>query len=57
VDAGPVAPFDAAIAVLAVGAIVIAFTWTENYGQVQKLRTYCRNRAWGGTHHAAISFA
>ena len=30
---GPVAPFDAAAAVLAVGGVVIAYTWTENYGE------------------------
>jgi MFS transporter, MFS domain-containing protein family, molybdate-anion transporter len=29
---GPVAPFDAAAAVLAAGGVVIASTWTENYG-------------------------
>ena len=30
---GPVAPFDAAAAVLAVGGVVIASTWTENFGE------------------------
>ena len=29
---GPVAPFDAAIGVMLVGAAVIVHTWTENYG-------------------------
>jgi hypothetical protein len=29
---GPVAPFDAAIAVMLLGAAVIVPTWTENYG-------------------------
>ncbi|GBG76968.1 hypothetical protein CBR_g23298 [Chara braunii] len=34
VDAGlgPVAPFDAAVCVLVIGMMIIAFTWTENYG-------------------------
>ncbi|CEL98527.1 unnamed protein product [Vitrella brassicaformis CCMP3155] len=30
---GPVGPFDASIAVLIVLALVVAFTWTENYGR------------------------
>lgn len=30
---GPVAPFDAAAIVLTLGALIIAFTWTENYGE------------------------
>lgn len=29
---GPVAPFDAAATLLVIGAIVICYTWTENYG-------------------------
>lgn len=33
---GPVAPFDAAIVCLSVGAVVISLTWTENYGQRSK---------------------
>jgi len=31
-DFGPVAPFDAAIVVLVLGGIMIATTWTENFG-------------------------
>lgn len=29
---GPVAPFDAAACVLAIGMAIIMFSWTENYG-------------------------
>ncbi len=29
---GPVAPFDAAAVVLAVGGVIIATSWSENYG-------------------------
>lgn len=29
---GPVAPFDAAAVVMVLGGLVVAFTWTENYG-------------------------
>ncbi len=29
---GPVAPFDAAATVLTVGGFIIAWTWSENYG-------------------------
>lgn len=29
---GPVAPFDAAATVLAIGGVIIAWTWSENYG-------------------------
>jgi hypothetical protein len=29
---GPVAPFDAAHAVLLLGGVVVLLTWTENYG-------------------------
>ena len=34
---GPVAPFDAAIVVLAIGGAVIMVTWTENYGDVSQV--------------------
>ena len=30
---GPVAPFDAAHAVLLLGGVLVAATWTENYGK------------------------
>eukprot|EP01134_Creolimax_fragrantissima_P000013 CFRG0013T1 len=32
-DFGPVAPFDAAICFLTIGAVIIMTTWTENYGE------------------------
>jgi hypothetical protein len=32
---GPVAPFDAAIAVLLLGGLAIQLTWEENYGDKQ----------------------
>lgn len=38
---GPVAPFDAAAVVLAIGAFVIATSWTENYGETgQQMSIY-----------------
>eukprot|EP00217_Crustomastix_stigmatica_P016284 CAMPEP_0183799658 /NCGR_PEP_ID=MMETSP0803_2-20130417/22369_1 /TAXON_ID=195967 /ORGANISM="Crustomastix stigmata, Strain CCMP3273" /LENGTH=450 /DNA_ID=CAMNT_0026044363 /DNA_START=30 /DNA_END=1379 /DNA_ORIENTATION=- len=36
---GPVAPFDAASVLLCVGAVVIAATWTENYGDASESTT------------------
>lgn len=38
-DFGPVAPFDAAIVLLAVGGAIIWFTWPENYGGSTSNRT------------------
>jgi hypothetical protein len=31
-DFGPVAPFDAAMVLLAIGGVLIAATWPDNYG-------------------------
>lgn len=36
---GPVAPFDAAIAVLLVGGVAIQLTWAENYGNKGTIMT------------------
>jgi MFS transporter, MFS domain-containing protein family, molybdate-anion transporter len=33
---GPVAPFDAAACVLAIGMAIIMFSWTENYGDTSE---------------------
>lgn len=32
---GPVAPFDAAVAVLLLGGLAVQLTWEENYGDKQ----------------------
>ncbi|GBG69212.1 hypothetical protein CBR_g3911 [Chara braunii] len=47
VDAGlgPVAPFDAAVCVLAIGMTIIAFTWTENYGDPSEGKNLIRQFA------------
>jgi hypothetical protein len=37
---GPVAPFDAAAAVMAVGGAVVALTWSENYGDNSERRSF-----------------
>ena len=36
---GPVAPFDAAAAVLLVGGLVVLVTWPENYGDASNKHT------------------
>jgi MFS family permease len=35
-DLGPVAPFDAAASFLAIGGVIISFTWTENKGDTKE---------------------
>ncbi len=37
---GPVAPFDAAAAVMAVGGAVVMLTWSENYGDNSERRSF-----------------
>lgn len=37
---GPVAPFDAAALVMVVGGVIVALTWSENYGDNSERRTF-----------------
>ena len=44
---GPVAPFDAAAGVMLAGGVLVALTWTENYGDNSERRSF------GAQLHAA----
>ena len=44
---GPVAPFDAAAGVMVAGGVLVALTWTENYGDNSERRSF------GAQLHAA----
>ena len=37
---GPVAPFDAAAVVMLAGGVVVAFSWSENYGDSSDRRSF-----------------
>ncbi len=37
---GPVAPFDAAAGVMVAGGVLVALTWTENYGDNSERRSF-----------------
>ena len=43
---GPVAPFDAAHAVLLLGGALVALTWTENYGQDRRGKASLWGQIW-----------
>ena len=38
---GPVAPFDAAAVVMLAGGVVVAFSWSENYGDSSDRKSFC----------------
>lgn len=62
-DLGPVAPFDAAATVLTVGGFIIAWTWSENYGDASSSSSTtdgfkkAAQLIWNGEHRGGCKLA